>query len=354
MSTSKKKVSYRDIARELGVTAMTVSLAMRNHPSIPDATRQRVRNTAERLGYRPDPKLVEIMQYMNRRKQLREYPVLCFLNIWKARTGWRKSIYINRLFKAAAARANALGTELQEFWLCEKGMTARRMVDILKTRNINGILLPPLPPFEEGLDFPFEKFCVVTTSYTAEAMGFNMVTNNRHQIIRLALQKVKEFGYKRIGLVIDQELDRRSNHDVHAHFMLFQSQQPTADHVDILYGDNFDSQRLAKWYHDQRPEVVLSMNNSVYDWLREAGLAVPQQVGFVSLSNSPDYPVGYSGVDERSDLVGAAAVDMLTAHLIRNEIGRPESRKLTLLEGSWLDGNTLIDRRPPAPDLPVK
>jgi DNA-binding LacI/PurR family transcriptional regulator len=225
-------------------------------------------------------------------------------------------------------------------------MTARRMVEILKTRHINGILLPPLPPFEEKLDFPFENFCVVTTSYTAEEIGYHMVTNNRHQIIRLALRKVTQYGYQRVGMVIDRELDRRSNHDVLAHFMLYQSQQSPQQRVDILYGEKFDAKQVKTWYRAQRPDVVLSMNNTVFDWMKEAGLQVPTDVGFVSLSNSPDYKLGYSGVDERSDLVGAAAIDMLTAHLVRNEIGKPEHRKLTLLEGTWLDGKTLINRNP--------
>ncbi|MCD8482860.1 MAG: LacI family DNA-binding transcriptional regulator [Verrucomicrobia bacterium] len=254
---------------------MTVSLAMRNHPSIPESTRKKVQATADRLGYRPDPKLVAMMQYLNRRKQLREYPVLCFLNIWQERSGWRKSPYILRMFESAVARANALGTELQEFWLREKGMTARRMVDILKARGINGILLPPLPPFEQKLDFPFDKFCVVTTSYTAEEMGYHLITTNRHQIIRLALSKVKKMGYRRVGLVIDRELDRRSNHDVLAHFMFYQSQIEPVDRVAILYGEKFDAEQLASWYTKEQPDVVLSMNNTVYDWLLNAGVKNP-------------------------------------------------------------------------------
>lgn len=202
----------------------------------------------------------------------------------------------------------------------------------------------PSPPFEKKLDFPFDKFCVVTTSYTAEDMGHHLITNNRHQIIRLALNKVKEYGYQRVGLVIDRELDRRSNHDVVAHFMFYQSRQPLEDRVEILYGENFDSKQLARWYREHKPEVVLSMNNTVLDWLQDSEIEVPNQVGFVSLSNSPSYTKGYTGVDERSDLVGAAAIDVLTAHLIRNEIGKPEHRKLILLEGSWIDGQTLIAR----------
>ncbi|ACL63106.1 LacI family DNA-binding transcriptional regulator [Methylobacterium nodulans] len=40
-----------DIARESGVSKATVSLVLRNHPSIPERTRQRVLHAAEQLGY---------------------------------------------------------------------------------------------------------------------------------------------------------------------------------------------------------------------------------------------------------------------------------------------------------------
>jgi len=48
-------VNQQDIARELGLSQTAVSLALRNHPSIPETTVRSVRATARRLGYRPDP-----------------------------------------------------------------------------------------------------------------------------------------------------------------------------------------------------------------------------------------------------------------------------------------------------------
>jgi LacI family transcriptional regulator len=49
----KKKVTIRDIARELGLSAMTVSLALRDHPRISPETKDRIRAAMDRLGYKP-------------------------------------------------------------------------------------------------------------------------------------------------------------------------------------------------------------------------------------------------------------------------------------------------------------
>lgn len=48
------KVTIKEIAKELGVAPSTVSRALGNHPAISEATKKRVREAAERLGYRPN------------------------------------------------------------------------------------------------------------------------------------------------------------------------------------------------------------------------------------------------------------------------------------------------------------
>jgi LacI family transcriptional regulator len=51
----KKKVTLRDVAAKLGLSAMTVSLALRDHPRISAETKQRIRVAMDKLGYRPNP-----------------------------------------------------------------------------------------------------------------------------------------------------------------------------------------------------------------------------------------------------------------------------------------------------------
>ncbi len=49
------RVSIRDVAREAGVSVTTVSHALNDKGRLNPQTRRRVREVAERLGYRPDP-----------------------------------------------------------------------------------------------------------------------------------------------------------------------------------------------------------------------------------------------------------------------------------------------------------
>src|SRR5690554_3069401 len=49
-----KNITLQDIAEELGLTKVSISKALRDHPDISMETRIRVKETAKRLGYRPN------------------------------------------------------------------------------------------------------------------------------------------------------------------------------------------------------------------------------------------------------------------------------------------------------------
>ena len=49
-----KNITLQDIAEELGLTKVSISKALRDHPDISVDTRIRVKETAKRLGYRPN------------------------------------------------------------------------------------------------------------------------------------------------------------------------------------------------------------------------------------------------------------------------------------------------------------
>ena len=50
----KRKTTLRDIGNRLGLSAMTVSLALRDNPRIPESTREKVRAAMRELRYEPN------------------------------------------------------------------------------------------------------------------------------------------------------------------------------------------------------------------------------------------------------------------------------------------------------------
>ena len=67
----KPRPTVKLIAAKAGLSGAAVSLALRDHPSIPPATRARIKRLADQLGYRVDPNVSRLMAYLRQRPQAR-------------------------------------------------------------------------------------------------------------------------------------------------------------------------------------------------------------------------------------------------------------------------------------------
>ena len=107
----------------------------------------------------------------------------------------------------------------------------------------------------------------------------------------------------------------------------------------MLIDDSYDMQDFPKWFMKYRPEVIISSHECAYDWLLKLKVDVPGEVGFVHLDLDPQL-MKYSGIDQRSELIGTAAADMLINQLNCNERGVPLDPKLLLIEPVWIEGTS--------------
>lgn len=110
---SGKPVTLTAVARACGLSVSAVSYALRGAPNIPPATADRVRRTAETLGYRPHPRVAELMAHIRRARQPGPGERLAFV--------WMDAPFRCRpfatLWAGARDRAEQLGFALEEFWL---------------------------------------------------------------------------------------------------------------------------------------------------------------------------------------------------------------------------------------------
>jgi LacI family transcriptional regulator len=338
--------SYRDIANKADVSPMTVSLALRNSPRISTATRARIRRIATDLGYTADPQIAAMMNYLRTRRVSKNQPVLALINAREAPLAQSRAAHAVAVARSASAAAQRQGYRLEEFWLGAPGMTERRLSNILEARGIRGVLLLPLPPGGSVINLNWTRFAAVSTCYLSHGIGLHQISTHRQQYVELALNELRSLGYRRIGLAIDEDMDLRSHHQTVAHYRWDQSRLPRAQRVQELYASTLTSGLLRKWLEEQQPEAVLSPRNHVYTSLLELGFRVPRRIGFASLAASARDVPNLSGVDERPEMVGKAAIDFLAAQLQRGEFGIPEVRQFVLVEGGWIRGKTV--RRSPA------
>ena len=81
-ASHSRRVTLRDVAREAGVSHVTVSRALRNDPTISLSRRSEIKQLSEKMGYRPDPALAALAAYRFANQTHKIQSALAWVNHW--------------------------------------------------------------------------------------------------------------------------------------------------------------------------------------------------------------------------------------------------------------------------------
>lgn len=338
----KARVTLRDIAQRLEVSHTTISRALRNDPEISKAMRDRVHKTAQAMGYKPDPMLNALAHYRRSQTKTAIAAELAWINHWEIPTDLWKFKEFSLYWKGAFEEADRSGFRLEEFTL-EKGMSLDRLEKILRARNIRGILLPPrgdsAPDYRQ---FNWDDFCVVRFGHSFEFPHAHLVSSDQLTDGVIAFENIWKNGYRRIGLVTSAKMHTRFS----AGFLFSQMKwSPNTRLPALVFKQERaeeDSKKLKTWLKAHRPDAILTDVSELRDLLASLGYAVPTDVGLATttiLDGNAD-----SGINQNSEEIGRAAIQLLISLINHNEIGIPKICREVLVEGCWIDGSSLPQR----------
>jgi len=350
-------VTLSVIAAHVGCSKNTVSLALRGDPQIPQSTREVIQKAAEKLGYVPNAVVSHLMAQLRSSQTARFQAKLALVNAHRDPKAFRTHATIPAYVEGCERRAAKLGYTFDQFWLHDPKLKAESWIRILRTRGIKGIIIvgmmdqnhlpPPLRPVWAA--FP----CVVTGVRTRDpALSFSCV--DHHNLTVRAFEQALALGYRRPALVIEQRIDRLvegrfSGAMLSAQQNLSISQRvPAFTQIDLA---RTDRDRFYRWFNRHQPDVLLSLYNIVFPWLKDHGLRVPQDVGVIQLEWRESH-AEVSGMNQHNDTVGEAAVDMVVGQIHHGESGIPLFPRATLIGASWVEGQSL--RRQTDPSAPSR
>jgi DNA-binding LacI/PurR family transcriptional regulator len=326
------------IAGRLNLSKVTVSNAIRGTGRVSEDTRARVLKLVQELGYRPNPMVSALMSDLRRKRSSRRC-TLAFLNFFPGREDWRQHPTFVQFHQGAERRADELGYRLELHWQGEVGGNNKRLGDILYARGIPGVVLAPLPSNGIKINLDWSRFAVVAIGHSFREFNPHRVSNHQFHSIRLAMNKLVEMGLRRIGLVVPKMDDEKVENAWISGFIAAQLHHGLPTIAPWVSAD-FSAQTIIPWIREQKIDAVVSTNARPIRWMEEVGLRVPADVGFVHLDWSKEKGV-MAGVDQCSDYIGAAAVDLLIEQLNNNEVGIPKRPKTVLIEGEWHHGPSL-------------
>jgi LacI family transcriptional regulator len=336
--------SLGQIAAEAAVSRAAVSMALRNHPRIPEATRKRIQAIANRLGWKPNPLLAEAMSAIRAGQPPLDRVTLAWVTTRIRRDGWQDSPFDLRCFHGASERAENAGYRLEHFWVGDANGNAHRLSEILYNRGITGVLLAPLRDLSR-FELNWDHFASATVAHTLIEPNLHRANDNHISGSRVCVARLHGAGRRRIGLAIDERLDNRVEGLWTAGYLLETLEEGLADPALLHRPNGIHETEFLRWVKTTKPDAIIGTNPSITEWLTRAGYKVPEDIAYVSLDLATN-DGSIAGIYQDAHAIGAAAIDMIAGQLLRHERGVPSIPKNTIINGRWIDGATALKSPP--------
>ncbi|MES2692077.1 MAG: LacI family DNA-binding transcriptional regulator [Verrucomicrobiota bacterium] len=339
---SKPRPTVRTIAAAAGVSAMTVSLALRNHPRISAATRAAVQAAAAKLGYRPDPTVAKLMHHL----RMRQKPAFQASIAGLTTVAEREELpYLRDIVRSARQRAEELGYAFDLHRIGDAMEPRPDLQRIWRTRGVEGVvLLPVVKPVAVRALLDWTQFSVVTTTHAVLEPQFHRVVPNQFGNALQICRRLVERGYRRIGLVLPREHDVRVHHGFSG-AVAWQNLIGGTELVrPLLHAEALPTaEELTAWFARERPDAIIAAGDKECRPIAQTlGLRVPGAVAFASANKSGRSV--FAGIEERPEEIGAAAIEQLAGMIQRGEKGAPGVPKVTMVDGRWIAGRSVDTR----------
>jgi len=322
------RTSLKDVATAAGVSHMTVSRVARGERTVRPSTVAKVQRFLRQLDYHPDPALSALAAYRTRSHSRATGSVLAFLET-------EVLPYNQLLLEGARQEATRLGYAIKVFTLPSSSSGQRQLSRLLFHRGIRGVMLSPSNRPQHLQEWNWSQFAPVAIGALRNEPPMHAVAVDYFQGLQTAYTGLKEMGYRRIGLFLQESLEARTNHLwLGAYLSLARPQL----HPLLFNPAALSNRSLNLWLKRERPDAVLTIHRDWHERLAQAGVAAAY------LNDIGPYPgAPHLRLDARH--IGRESVQLAHLLLLRQELGLPTLPKMILLRGEWQPGTVPTQQR---------
>ena len=345
-----RRPTLKDVARESGYHITTISLALRDHPSIPEATRQKIREIAQRMGYERNPVYHALSRFRQQGRICAPAPRIAYLENLGLGSGNTRPPYMQAILAGARRQAELLGYQLEVLTVGEDDHDTHSLTAYLTEHQISGLILGSFIPGFSEIALNWDDYAVAKIHSRHMEPEATTVGNDQLREVRMAFRHLAEAGYQRIGLAVGRSDEDASGHRHTAGFLMEEAPLPPDRRVPpLLFPYNISGEDLsgmiARWVRRHHVDAVICNWSSIQLLLEQQGLKVPDDVACATLCLCDPAPPGLAGVRPNFDLVGERAVSIVVAQLKSAQRGLPEFPSSIYVQSVWQDGPSAPRRR---------
>lgn len=337
----------RELAALADVSVMTVSRALRHGRQVAPELRARIVALAAEHGYQPDPAMTALCAYRLRRRPPTAHTAVGYLTTNDTRGAYQADPIMRDSLAGAQRRGVELGYRVEPVWLHELTKRGLSATEVLLARGFRGLIVAKLPSIDLEVWLNWKQFSCVAIGYSLRKPALHFVASHLFQVMLLAFNQALALGYKRPGLLLNEELNERTMHQFHGAF-LCEQQRLAAKHRVPVGWTTRDRLRvdLKEYVEKHRPDVLLSMAPALFGELQKIGCKIPEQLGYIDL-HVVARDGARAGVYQDFTHIGGAAMTRLHFLMQEGERGPPAVPLGTTLHGEWVAGPTVLSRHPP-------
>ncbi len=366
MKRNKTKLAARvtldDVARKIGISAASVSVALRGKPGVSARRRKEIKRVAASMGYEPELMARTLALYRhNKPADGRVHSALAWINWWPDPKQLHGYTDFHLYWQGASDAAAAYGYRLDEFTL-QTAASGKVLAGVLRSRGIHGILIPPHPEQIDWTGFDWDDFAVVRFGHSQTFPHAFEVAPDQVENIFLAYDKIEAAGYRRIGyagLVGNVVKWWWSGANWMRQMVKSSSEQVPMLKLRGGYADPgngvhwYDSPQLARqlreWIVRYRVEAIICEHYDLSKVVANAGLKVPQDVAMIALNINSRGAADTAGIDQNPYIIGQTATDTLLGLMRKNELGELDVMRTVTVMGNWVPGASLPPKSSGAP-----
>jgi DNA-binding LacI/PurR family transcriptional regulator len=335
--------TYRDIAALAGVSIFSVSCALCNRPGISAKRRAHIKAVAEQAGYRPNPFVTALMTHHRRptsRRQMRAI-IVCLMSAQTERLIRERSSLRERLegIRAACEQAGFLFEKLR--W-DDFGESSHHLFTSLRERRVPGVVFLGGEVPEWCLS-GWDNYALASVGNRRLNLPGHFASPDDYRNTWIVMETLACLGYRRIGMALTKgHRVVRSDYRALAAFQAWTTQSGRKGRAapPPFLTDKWDREVFFQWYGKHRPDVIIAIERTPFDYLKKAGLRIPGDVGFAHLDLDANWR-DMAGVRQNNYEAGLAATHLVIDQINRNAYGVPAHLRSIQITGDWFAGPTV-------------
>jgi len=317
---SKKAITLQDIAKELNISKVSVSKALRDHPDISKITKQIVRETAQRMGYLPNTLARNLSAQESRTIGL-VVPKIAHHFFASAIESIYQTAFENNYEIIMTVSQENVDNEIIH-------------IQTLLSMRVDGLLISVTEQTKDKTIFEIVKargIPLVFFDRIIDGLGFSTVTTDDEEGSHRAISEVIAAGYKKIAHLAGYDYTSIG----HSRTMGFK--KAMAEHnleipknwfVEVGFSEDEGYKGFLKIFRSGiLPEVIFTVTYPVALGVllaaQETGISVPDDLQIISFGGSiynRFVSPSITYVDQPSEEIGRKAVELLLDEIKNREM----------------------------------